>query len=357
MHAASTFLVIFRRLVVCLVGRTAMLSGIALILLVVGASHQALGVTLVPGSVILAGSRGEIAQVVLATGAKTVVYTDPLLRLQGIAVGPDGSTVYFSHRDTTGTSVQKLNVHTGFASVLSTGAPGDSFSNPLDLVVSGDGSNLYLVDSDSGALFGIDTTTGATTVRAAVVLPIDLWQESSGSLAVLAQAPGAAAVFRVDPISSVVTQLSSGLNLGSIPQGSLAIDPISGLIYQSGNSFQRFLEIDPISGAQNMVASFPAGSNDMAWDWETESLLVSVNGYAGTLGGFFTRLEYVDPVTGARTLAYEEFFGQANDARYQAFAMVPVPEPSTALLVLACGLIMFAAPRGSVRGTPSCKRL
>ena len=75
---------------------------------------------------------------------------------RGIAVSPDGSTIYVT--DTNGNSVKAISASTG--TVTATIGVGDL---PWQIVVSANGKTAYVADPDSNAVSVIDTATDQVT--------------------------------------------------------------------------------------------------------------------------------------------------------------------------------------------------
>jgi len=281
---------------------------VAALLLASGATRA---VSLVPGDLVVADwAANAIFRMDPTSGAQTVISSGgSIVEALDVAIGPGGDL--FVANGESGSNIVRIDPATGAQSVLTTGVTfptglvfdaagellvADSFfGSSVAVGITIDAAGDILITSVGGEIERVDPVTGSRTTiftEGSGQSLFELVVDANGDLLVVDD--GVDSILRVDPITGSHTVLSSGGNLSS-PFG-LAHDANGDLLV--GDRSGKVLRVDPVTGAQTIIAS----------------------------GGGLTSA-----------------FG---------VAIVPVPEPTTALL-LAAGLTTLAAARGRPARAPA----
>ncbi len=233
----------------------------------------------------------------------------------GIALGPGNSLIVTtaSTHESAGVSygdVYRVDLATGDRTTLSSSflgiGTGPDMYEPAGVVIGESGEVLVADFSNGGRILSIDALTGDRSLLSGDQVgtgthfsgPIGMALEEDGSL--LVSDGLLSAIFRVDPISGDRT-LASGGAIGSGPE---LQSPVDVAVNPDGTIFATLLDVSAL--------------------------------YA------------IDPITGNRALLSGDGVGLGPDFAAPSFiTVVPVPEPSTALLFITGMLFLVAVRRRS----------
>lgn len=258
--------------------------------------------------------------------------------------------------DTLTDSLIRIDPTTGARTIVSSSFVGSglAFVSPTSVTVQANG-NLLVVDESLSALIDVNATTGDRTVVAGCVdalcsseigagtsltSPHDLSIElGSGDSFVLSA--DLDAIFRVDGVTGDRILLSSAI-AGSGPNfvnpRNLALDASGQILVSDSNVSPAapgmIFRVDPLTGARTIVASDTVGAGR---DLEVPvGLGIDQNGNIIVLDFAPGIILSIDPTTGDRAIVSSSQQGTGlSFAGPSSIVVIPVPEPSTALLVVS----------------------
>jgi uncharacterized repeat protein (TIGR01451 family) len=150
-----------------------------------------------PGGTTLAYVAGGTSVAVINTATDTLVKTIPVssnFGLRGVAVSPDGSTVYA----TGGAGLSVINATTGAVTTTATG------STPIGVAVTPDGATVYVANSGSATVSAFNTATGAITTIPVGATPTSVAVSRDGSTVYVTNF-GATTVSKISTATNTVT--------------------------------------------------------------------------------------------------------------------------------------------------------
>lgn len=187
------------------------------------------------------------------TVVKTVTVTTPANTLNGLAISPDGKTVYVAvdNLDTDAGSVAVIKTATNkIASTIPVGY------GPTGLAVSPDSATVYVANADDGTVSIINTTTSAvsTVNLGGNTVPMSIAFSANGNRAYVVDA-GSNAVSIIDTTTHAVT----AVGVGNQPYA-VAISPDGTHAYVTNQADNSVSLIDT---ATNAVSSISVGDNPL----------------------------------------------------------------------------------------------
>jgi YVTN family beta-propeller protein len=196
-----------------------------------------------------------LTKIDIATGTATG-RTPVGIQLASLAVSPDGSTVYVG---TLGSSVTAVSTATMTVSKVIPGAGGDSF----DMVMSPDGSQLYIADSIGLTAATIDVVSTATDTVTAKI-PIG---QSGNTFPGIAVSPDGSTLYvsnetlgTVQAISTSTDAVSATITGFNEPTG-IAVSPNGSTVWVGSASDDTVSVVDPASDAiTGSITGFPGNT-------------------------------------------------------------------------------------------------
>jgi len=290
---------------------------VAALLLASGATRA---VSLVPGDLVVADwAANAIFRMDPTSGAQTVISSGgSIVEALDVAIGPGGDL--FVANGESGSNIVRIDPATGAQSVLTTGV-----TFPTGLVFDAAGE-LLVADSFFGVR-RVDPITGSVTTVSGSSVAVGITIDAAGDILITSVG---GEIERVDPVTGSRTTIfteGSGQSLFE-----LVVDANGDLLVVD-DGVDSILRVDPITGSHTVLSSGGNLSSPFGLAHDANGDLL-----VGDRSGKVLR---VDPVTGAQTII------ASGGGLTSAFgvAIVPVPEPTTALL-LAAGLTTLAAARG-----------
>ncbi len=336
-------------------------------------SSPAIAVMLSPGDILVAdigldtlgASPGGIFKVDPSTGDRTIVsgfgvgsgpsFSDPF----AVAITPGGDILV---SDVLGDSIFRIDPNTGDRTRISgpgVGA-GPAFFGPLGIAISPDNSLIVttyathasVMGDPIGDVYRVDMTTGDRTTLSSSFLGIGTGPELESPDGVAIDDDGQILVLdregvvKIDPLTGNRSLVSGGaVGTGTqfnVPIGIALEDNGDILVSETGPGV--IFRVDPITGDRTFATGGGVGSGpDLL---VAAGLAVNAEGLIFTTEAVTNALYSIDPVTGNRTLLSGAGAGLGPDFTTPAFiTVVPVPEPSTALLFMTGILLLIMARR------------
>ena len=188
---------------------------------------------------------------------------------EGVAVSPDGSSVWVANLDSD--TVSRINTTTNAVTPITVG------STPFGVVVSPDGSSVWVTNYGSGTVSRINTTTNAVTPITVGTNPYGVVVSPDGSSVWVANL-GSDTVSRINTTTNAVTPI----NVGNNPYG-VAVSPDGSSVWVTNNDSGTVSRIIfPPQPPDNFTATPGNAQATISWTAPTNTGGSPITGYTAT---------------------------------------------------------------------------
>ena len=187
---------------------------------------------------------------------------------EGVAVSPDGSSVWVANLDSD--TVSRINTTTNAVTPINVG------NNPYGVAVSPDGSSVWVTNYGSGTVSRINTTTNAVTPITVGTNPYGVVVSPDGSSVWVANL-GSDTVSRINTTTNAVTSI----NVGDVPYG-VVVSPDGSSVWvtNQGGTVSRI--IFPPQPPANFTATPGNAQATISWTAPTNTGGSPITGYTAT---------------------------------------------------------------------------